>query len=177
MSRCSLQLPKIWNWAKSKSSPLHEQSTNHISLIKQAQMLCKVTHCTGRILVNTRPHGIDAFQLENATDLWVNLLTSGYTWLLRVLNTGLAIFFLIQKHFRQKLLCWYSCVSHIIRSTEEQFSIAQHHWDTCFSSQVMFCAESAWDCMFANSFCFSLLLRILSASLMAFPCNSSTRTR
>ena len=34
----------------------HEQSTNHISLIKQAYMLCKVTHCAGRILANTRPH-------------------------------------------------------------------------------------------------------------------------
>ena len=36
--------------------PTHEQSTHHISLIKQASMLCKVTHCAGRISANTRPH-------------------------------------------------------------------------------------------------------------------------
>ena len=35
---------------------MYEQSKNHISLIKQAQMLCKVTYCAGRISANTRPH-------------------------------------------------------------------------------------------------------------------------
>jgi len=35
---------------------MHEQSTNHISLIKQVQILCKVTHCTGHVSANTRPH-------------------------------------------------------------------------------------------------------------------------
>ena len=30
---------------------MHEQSKNHISLIKH-----KVTHCAGRVLANTRPH-------------------------------------------------------------------------------------------------------------------------
>ena len=34
---------------------MHEQSRNHISL-KKKKMLCKVTHCAGRILANTRPH-------------------------------------------------------------------------------------------------------------------------
>ena len=31
---------------------------NHVSLNKkrQAQMLCKVTHCAGCVLANTRPH-------------------------------------------------------------------------------------------------------------------------
>ena len=33
---------------------MHEQSTNHTSLIKQAQML--VTHYIGHISANTRPH-------------------------------------------------------------------------------------------------------------------------
>ena len=35
---------------------MHEQSTNHISLKTQAWMLCKVTHCAGRVSANTRPH-------------------------------------------------------------------------------------------------------------------------
>ena len=51
--------PKIEQYQLFPMQPrvfVHEQSTNHISLIKQAWMLCKVTHCAGRVSANARPH-------------------------------------------------------------------------------------------------------------------------
>ena len=43
-------------WCACMCDCMHEQSTNHISLMKQAKMLCKVTHCEGCVLANNRPH-------------------------------------------------------------------------------------------------------------------------
>ena len=45
-------------------------STNCISFIKQAYMLCKVTHCAGHVSANTRPHQLRWGDREMGTAIW-----------------------------------------------------------------------------------------------------------
>ena len=57
---------EYWQWQIQTVPAVHERSTTK----KMAQMCCKVTHCTGCILANTRPHQLH----EHCSELQKHIL-------------------------------------------------------------------------------------------------------